>query len=203
MADPRIGRVLVASLHQAIADIAPSRLEFYEYWLNSAGLRHGTIGLAPLVGVLGFLRQEEVYPLIAARAGQYTAAWTADTMWNMHRRLVGAMPGAIRARLALGAARRMVGATYGGTRLYVRKKGSDATLELRGSLFCDVREPAAGPLCGFYEAAIGRLLELLGVPVGTRIQGCRAAGASSCAIAVSLTRTGGTASIGSEMVSSR
>ena len=32
--DARIGRVLVASLHQAIADVLPDRLEFYENWLT-------------------------------------------------------------------------------------------------------------------------------------------------------------------------
>ena len=30
MSEPRIGRVLVASLHQSIADLLPTRLEFYE-----------------------------------------------------------------------------------------------------------------------------------------------------------------------------
>src|SRR5262249_8459046 len=39
MSEARIGRVLVASLHQAIADLLPTRLEFYENWLNVAGLR--------------------------------------------------------------------------------------------------------------------------------------------------------------------
>ena len=55
MSEPRIGRVLVASLHQAIADLLPTRLEFYENWLNVSGLREGTIGLAPLSAVLSFL----------------------------------------------------------------------------------------------------------------------------------------------------
>ena len=58
MSEPRIGRVLVASLHQAIADLLPKRLEFYENWLNVSGLREGTIGLAPLSAVLSFLRTE-------------------------------------------------------------------------------------------------------------------------------------------------
>ena len=58
MSEARIGRVLVASLHQAIADLLPTRLEFYENWLNVAGLREGTIGLAPLTAVLSFLRTE-------------------------------------------------------------------------------------------------------------------------------------------------
>ena len=34
MTEPRIGRFLVASLHQAIAELLPDRLEFYENWLS-------------------------------------------------------------------------------------------------------------------------------------------------------------------------
>ena len=70
MSEARIGRVLVASLHQAIAEVLPNRLEFYENWLSTAGLREGTIGLAPLSAVLSFLRREgEAYNQITARAG--------------------------------------------------------------------------------------------------------------------------------------
>ena len=72
MSESRIGRVLVASLHQGIADLLPTRLEFYENWLNVAGLREGTIGLAPLTAVLSFLRSEgPAYQLITSRAGEY------------------------------------------------------------------------------------------------------------------------------------
>jgi len=56
MREAGVGRVLVASLHQAIADLLPTRLSFYENWLNAEGLREGTIGLAPLYAVLSFLR---------------------------------------------------------------------------------------------------------------------------------------------------
>ena len=51
MKDAGIGRLLVASLHQGIADRLPDRLEFYENWLHPQGLRDGTIGLAPLHAV--------------------------------------------------------------------------------------------------------------------------------------------------------
>jgi len=74
MPENGIGRVLVASLHQGIADILPNRLAFYEHWLNTEGLRDGTIGLAPLSAVLSFLRQEgPAYELITGRAGHYAA----------------------------------------------------------------------------------------------------------------------------------
>ena len=69
MSEPRIGRFLVASLHQAIAELLPDRLEFYENWLSTAGLREGTIGLAPLHAVLSFLRSEgEIYGHVVVRA---------------------------------------------------------------------------------------------------------------------------------------
>ena len=82
MSDAGIGRVLVASLHQGIADILPNRLSFYENWLNAEGLRQGTIGLAPLLAVLSFLRQEEgeAYQIITTRAGEYAAEWTVESM---------------------------------------------------------------------------------------------------------------------------
>ncbi len=97
--DPRIGRVLVASLHQAIADVLPDRLEFYENWLTVPGLREGTIGLAPLSAVLSFLRLEgEAYNRTTARAGEYAADWTVSSMSALERRLISALPTGLRAR---------------------------------------------------------------------------------------------------------
>src|SRR5213078_432418 len=89
MIEAGIGRLLVASLHQGIADLLPTRLEFYEAWLNPAGLRDGKIGLAPLAAVLSFLRQEgEPYRLIAGRAGEYTAEWTVADLPGFRRALI-------------------------------------------------------------------------------------------------------------------
>ena len=99
MSEPRIGRVLVASLHQAIADVLPMRLEFYENWLNASGLREGTIGLAPLSAVLSFLRSEgDAYQSDHERAGEYAAEWTVTNMPAIERRMINAMPGIVRAR---------------------------------------------------------------------------------------------------------
>ena len=93
MNDAGVGRLLVASLHQGIADLLPTRLEFYEAWLNPAGLREGKIGLAPLAAVLSFLRQEgEPYRLIAARAGEYSAEWTVAGLPPIQRTIIRAAP---------------------------------------------------------------------------------------------------------------
>src|SRR5262245_27309968 len=115
MSERRIGRVLVASLHQAIADLLPTRLEFYENWLNVSGLREGTIGLAPLSAVLSFLRNEgEAYGLITARAGTYAADWTVNSLSPLQRRVIRALPTALRLRAALRVTMTLVRSTYPG-----------------------------------------------------------------------------------------
>src|SRR4051794_15978075 len=121
MADAGIGRVLVASLHQAIADILPTRLNFYENWLNAEGLREGTIGLAPLYAVLSFLRQEgEAYNMITCRAGEYTAEWTVESMPSLERAMINATPAWVRKRLVLRVASQLVRGSYGGSRIVSR-----------------------------------------------------------------------------------
>src|SRR5256885_13900923 len=116
MREAGIGRVLVASLHQGIADILPTRLAFYENWLNAEGLREGTIGLAPLYAVLSFLRQEgDAYRLITSRAGEYAAEWTVASMPSFRRALIKAAPVWARRRLLLGVSAQLVRDTYQGS----------------------------------------------------------------------------------------
>lgn len=177
MSEPRIGRVLVASLHQAIADLLPTRLEFYENWLNVSGLREGTIGLAPLSAVLSFLRSEgEAYDLITARAGVYAAEWTVSTLNPLERRVVLALPTGLRTRAALRTGRGLVRATYPGSRAIVKMKRGTASIDLRGSLFCEVRETTVLPLCGFYASAIGRVMQLFAIDAQATVSECRAGG---------------------------
>ena len=102
MSEDGIGRVLVASLHQGIAENLPARLGFYENWLSEAKLRDGAIGLAPLYAVLSFLRQEgPVYDTITARAGQYAAEWTVDSMPALRRSVIRRAPLWLRGRLLM------------------------------------------------------------------------------------------------------
>jgi len=50
------------------------------------------------------------------------------------------------------------------------------SIDLRGSLFCEVREASVQPLCGFYASAISRTLQLFAVPGEAQMDACRAAG---------------------------
>jgi bacteriochlorophyll 4-vinyl reductase len=187
MREAGIGRVLVASLHQGIADILPTRLTFYENWLNAEGLREGTIGLAPLYAVLSFLRQEgEAYRLITTRAGEYAAEWTVQSMTPTHRTFLRALPVWLRSRMLLRLAGRLVHECYTGSRAFWRMRRGAASVDLRASVFCSVREPVPHALCGFYAAAFTRLLALFDIGARTEVVTCRGTGEPTCLLKVAL-----------------
>ena len=187
MREAGIGRVLVASLHQGIADILPTRLSFYENWLNAEGLREGTIGLAPLFAVLSFLRQEgDAYRMITSRAGEYTAEWTVQSMPPMRRRIIKAAPVWLRKRMLLRLSRQLVRETYQGSRAIARLRRGTASIDVRASVFCSVREPVALPLCGFYAAAFTRLMALFDIGAHAEVVACRGTGEPSCLLKVAL-----------------
>lgn len=193
MIEAGIGRLLVASLHQGIADLLPTRLEFYEAWLNPAGLRHGRIGLAPLAAVLSFLRQEgEPYRLIAARAGEYTAEWTVADLPAFRRAFIRAAPAGLRVHLVMRLARTMIRNTYRGSRAIVRWRQGRGAVDIRGSIFCEVRDRTEQPLCEFYASAIRRLMYLFNLDVEVDTEQCRATGAGQCLMTV-LVRPAGVA----------
>lgn len=179
--------MLVASLHQGIADILPTRLGFYENWLNSEGLREGTIGLAPLFAVLSFLRQEgDAYRMITTRAGEYAAEWTVQSMPALQRTMIKAAPVWLRSRLLLRLARHLVHDTYTGSRAIARLRRRTASIDVRASVFCSVREPVNHPLCGFYAAAFTRLMTMFDIDATTEVVACRGTGEPSCVMKVAI-----------------
>ena len=187
MPEARIGRVIVASLHQAIVDVLPQRLDFYENWLNSNGLREGTIGLAPLLAVISFLRTEGgVYPEVVGRAGEYAADWSVSGMSPWRRRLILAMPMWVRSRMALAVARGQIRDAYSGSKAASKLRKQAALVDVQGSVFCTVRETAQFPLCGYYASVIERTLKLFQVPAEAACSHCRGLGDPACEITVVL-----------------
>lgn len=182
-----VGRMLVASLHQGIADLIPTRLEFYENWLNPVGMRDGRIGLAPMAAVLSFLRQEGApYTQVTQRAGHYAAQWTFDNLTPIERSVIRAMPAMVRARLALLLAKKVVRRSYQGSRAAMKLRRGQGTFTLRGSIFCSVREPFEWPLCVYYSAALSHLFALVGVSGEVRVETCQGVGDTACVIAVNV-----------------
>lgn len=187
MSETGVGRLLVASLHQSIADVLPMRLEFYESWLNPSGLRDGRIGQAPLAAVLSFLRQEgAAYGQVAERAGEYTADWTVAELSGVTRTLLRASPPRIRLRLALRVVQQMVQRTFAGSHAVVRTREGQVIVDIQDSVFCAVRDRVPRPLCEFYAAAIRRLLRLVSLEADVDTIECRATGAGHCIVSVAL-----------------
>lgn len=185
MTDAIIGRLLVASLHQAIADLLPARQEFYGAWLNPANLRAGSIGLAPLAAVLSFLRQEgRPYSAVTGRAGEYAADWTVAGLSPLKRRLIQGVPLGLRLRLVLWVARSIIHDCCRTSRTRVRVRRGRGAAEISGSIFCEVREPVPLPLCEFYASAIRRLARTFDLQAEVAIEHCRAVQVGPCRIAV-------------------
>jgi hypothetical protein len=188
MVDAGIGRLLVASLHQGIADIAPARLPFYENWLTPPGLRDGKFGLAALHAVLSFLRLEgqHQYEQIMTCAGEYTADWGFAELSSLERHGVRRLPPALRARVALYLCRRLVKDTFRGSRARTRLRRGSGTVQIRGSIFCDVRATTDWNMCVFYSAAVERFLRRFDLDANVSVSQCRASGGTGCTLSVTI-----------------
>ena len=188
MVDAGIGRLLVASLHQGIADVAPARLPFYENWLTPPGLRDAKFGLAPLHAVLSFLRLEGpvAYDQIMRRAGVYTADWGFAELSSIQRSIVRGLPLGLRTRVALYLSRRLVQKTFRGSRTNARVRKGSGTIDLRGSIFCTLRERAQSPMCVYYSSAVERFLARFEIDASVAVTQCKASGAAGCTMTITV-----------------
>ena len=188
MREPRIGRLVIAALHQAIAEALPLRLEFYENWLKPLGLlKEGKhIGPAPFSAALSFLRREDVglYDSITGRAGVLAADWRADFLRWSGRRWARILPEWWRSRAALRGMSRISRAAYPNTRVRGRVRKREARVEITRSAFCQVREPVGRPLCTFYAGVARRLMAAYGFSATVRLERCLATGGNVCVLVV-------------------
>ena len=95
-------RLLPASLHQAIAELLPLRLEFYENWLRPFDLFRGTVGSPQILAVLSFLRKEgDDYDLVMCRAGEHVAQSFIEDISGFTRSVACMLPVRWRVRVVL------------------------------------------------------------------------------------------------------
>lgn len=174
--DARVERLLVVALEQAIGEaLPPARAEFYDHWLGREGLRDGTLGMAQMTAVAGFLRTEgEGYRRVVERAGQLVAAWAWDETPAWRRRGVQRLPIWLRVRVACRRLTRVAAATASGTIVRAAVARRVVTLRVSGSVFCGAREAPAEPLCAFYAALLTATFAAAGLAVGGQMEQCRA-----------------------------
>ena len=137
MSEARIDRLLAAALHQAIADLLPDRLDFYESYLRAARLARGWgRSRAAVTAVLSFLRHEdgEPYAAVMTRAAAYAASWWLARQPWVVRAGGPRLPAWLRLRHVGTLAKRHFEASYRGTKVKVRVHGRRLELEIRGSI---------------------------------------------------------------------
>jgi predicted hydrocarbon binding protein len=82
--------------------------------------------------------------------------------------------------------KQLVRDTYQGSRAIARVRGTTASVDLRASVFCTVRDPVAHPLCGFYAAAFTKLLAMFNMGAQAQVVACRGTGGATCVVQVAL-----------------
>jgi bacteriochlorophyll 4-vinyl reductase len=189
-----IGRILATSLYQAITEQLPLRVEFYESWLSAKGFQARRVYVSGVRAVFSFLRREDTgYDAIVRRAGELAANWLFDDLPPLRRRLLVALPRALRVRAALALAKDFVKETWDQSRVKVRWGREVSTLTISGSIFCDVREATPEALCGFYAAGLEACLRRLSLDAEVAIDACAAQGAGGCRLSVRSVRPAGEA----------
>jgi predicted hydrocarbon binding protein len=88
----------------------------------------------------------------------------------------------------------MARSTYGATTVNVQWRQWRGAVDLRSSLFCEVRDRVDHPLCEYYASALRRLLHLFELDADVMTDRCRATtGAPLCTLSV-VVRPNGAAS---------
>ena len=102
----------------------------------------------------------------------------------IERAIIRAAPPAIRLRLVMRVLRRMVRSTYGGSRALVKWRKGRGAVDIRGSIFCEVRDQVEQPLCEFYASGIRRLMYLFNLDADVGTEQCRATGGGQCLMSI-------------------
>src|SRR5258706_444905 len=95
----------------------------------------------------------------------------------------------LRIWLVMRVARQMIHNTYKGSRAITRWRGGEGSVDLRGSIFCEVRARVQAPLCEFYAASLTRLMALFDLDAEIGITSCRATGTGKCLMNVTIRAT--------------
>lgn len=177
----KISRAVGAALHQAISEILPSRLEFYEEWLTLDRIRERPLSRAKVGAVLSFLRQEpNHYNEVVERAGHHTAEWALEVLPAWRGRLICQMPRPFRVWVGLRRGAHLIRALQSDGRLRWTRRRGCVVASIRGSLFCQVRVPSSMPLCRFFAVVLKRCLESLEVPCRVEATRCLGIGDEVC-----------------------
>jgi len=175
----RVGRVLLESLHQAVDEVLPARVEFYERWLKPDATQN--VSAASFAAMLSVLHQEGAAShVIFDFAGQYAAVRSFNGLLALRRAFMRMLPRRLRARMATRLLIRVLARLHGETRIDMSRRRSTVFINVEGSPFCAAAPPAEPPTCRFYSTFILTFLQLFHLRAAVRVTRCRASGVPSC-----------------------
>jgi predicted hydrocarbon binding protein len=177
-----VERKFIASLHQAVEDIAPEELEVFEKWFTPAD-RRPRYHIAPVIGVLGYLRKNpSQYIDLMNRAGRLASQWCYREFPKIQKKFARSrfVPG--RERLMRRLLRMGLRKIHRDGELETRRDEDKLVITLKNSLFCRTTTPTGnGPACKYYAALFAGLVGCIENGHGEMIEShCRAQGAPSC-----------------------
>jgi hypothetical protein len=150
----------MASLHQALVDLAPEKAEAFEEWFPP-GDRRARLALPPILGALAYLRKDpSLYFKVSERAGRYASQWGYLQRPWLERRFLTALPLWVRGMAVGYLLRRVLRLIDTEGRLRVERPPDAFVVLLQHSLFCrGYQERGGEPRCSFFAALFGHLLD--------------------------------------------
>lgn len=182
--DEAVGRVLLASLHQAIGEVLPARLEFYEQWLQPPDHPDESLRIAPFEAMLNALQHEDDSENVIARAGQYAAIRSYERLGALRRACLRILPRRIRARKAVGLVVEILPTFVPEARIDVTRRGSTTFIGIDGSPFCTPTGRTSRPSCHFYSNVVITFVQLFKLSPSVRVSRCRVSGTPGCLLTV-------------------
>ena len=133
---------------QAIAEVLPARLEFYEKWLKAPEPDSPELDAASFTAMLGSLRNEgDASDLVISRAGQHAAARSFEKLSVLKRAYLRMLPRRMRARRAVRLVVAILPTLCPETRVDMIQRGGTVFIGIDGSPFARCARRAIPSSC--------------------------------------------------------
>ena len=152
-----VERLFLASLRQALEDIAPEKLDVFQKWFDPAD-RRPQFHIAPVMGAVSYLgRDPALYESVMDRAGRYASDWSYEHLSPLERKLWSSMPLAGRERAVTRLLRAGLRNIHRDGELQARRDGSKLVVIVANSIFCRT-VTGEGPVCVYYASLFKGLM---------------------------------------------
>lgn len=175
-----VERKFVASLHKALEELAPERLEIFEKWFDPAD-RRAQFHIASVIGAIGYLRRSpDLYHKVMEMAGRYASQWSCLDLPQIKRKIRFRLPFG-RDRLVKHLLQSGLKSIHRDAELETARDGDKLVVTVSNSLFCRTELNGGEPTCEYYSALFAGLLACTHEKCSSITESaCRSRGDSCC-----------------------